>query len=141
AQLTRFFEPGDGDIGDLRIETSVRQFHAADLTYTRISQRLLSRARYDLFAVYLKGVDGLSHFTGKYSALFPAHVLDKQREARYGGSLAEYYRYADDQLAGLLTFADADTDVVVCSDHGFEWQPEGRFAHEHAPAGVFILAG
>ncbi len=29
----------------------------------------------------------------------------------------------------------------MCSDHGFEWQPDGRFDHDHAPPGFLALWG
>jgi hypothetical protein len=137
-EVARFFDgpPRTGD--DRRIDGWTRRFLAADLTCMRVVRNLLERSRYDFFAVYLRGVDSFSHLTGEQSDLFGrANPADR----RYRRALVEAYRRADDQLGELLSLVRPETNVVVCSDHGFEWQRDGHFHHTYAPPGVVMLQG
>jgi predicted AlkP superfamily phosphohydrolase/phosphomutase len=107
---------------------------AMDDTSMSVARDVLKRGPYDLVAVYLRGIDIVSHgFSNQASA---------QAKDLYRRKLLEgYYRQADSQLATLISLADSETDVLVCSDHGFETQPEGTYGHRDAPDGVFLLAG
>lgn len=136
-ELARVFEgpPRSGE--DRRIDTWARRFLASDITYMRVAHELLERSRYDFFAVYLRGVDSLTHLAGEYSDLFGR----APGERRYRRALTEAYRRADEQLGELLSLVRPDTNVIVCSDHGFEWQRDGHFHHTYAPSGVVMLRG
>ncbi|MBD3367359.1 MAG: hypothetical protein GF405_04160 [Candidatus Eisenbacteria bacterium] len=110
----------------------------------------------DLMCVYLRGVDEVCH--GFWIYMDPGTRperdpeddrslwLDRQAEA-LSGLIAEYYRYADEQVGRILSRFPDDTTVVVCSDHGFRgpgdfgehrpWMGEDQ----HALDGVVILNG
>jgi arylsulfatase A-like enzyme len=105
----------------------------------RVARELLKGSRYDFFAVYLRGIDSLGHFAGRSSDLFGVAVDAGSR--RYRPVLAEAYRRADEQLGELLSLVGGDTNVIVCSDHGFEWQSNGSFEHVFAPSGMVMLYG
>lgn len=79
---------------------------AATRTYGQIAAALLAQGQPDLLAVYLEGVDTVSH-------LFV-------RDTRRGPPAVEAaYRDADALMTRLAAASDPETWVVVCSDHGF----------------------
>jgi tetratricopeptide (TPR) repeat protein len=93
---------------------------AATRSYAAMAESLLGTAPPDLLAVYLEGIDTVSH-------LFV-------REARRGPPAVEAaYRDADALLARLAAASDADALLVVCSDHGFQ-PPEAAAAIKEDPA-------
>jgi len=71
--------------------------------------------------------------------------------AAFSQTVDRCYEYQDQVLADVLTLADADTLVIVCSDHGFksgDRRPdtegradEGEAALWHLPNGVVFLRG
>lgn len=79
---------------------------AATVTYSRIAERLASAERPDLLAVYLEGIDTVSH-------LF---VRDRVRGP---AAIARAYQDADALIAALASASPPDALVIVCSDHGF----------------------
>jgi predicted AlkP superfamily phosphohydrolase/phosphomutase/Flp pilus assembly protein TadD len=89
-------------------------------TYRRIGVSLLERERPDLLMVYIEGVDSTSHLFGH---LFRAERLGGElaaQQARYGNAVEHMYEYADQVLGDFLAAVDADTTLVVLSDHGFQ---------------------
>ncbi len=122
-------------------DAMLRAFLSSDRTYLAVASHLLEKGDWDFAAVYFRGIDVASHLTGAFSALHGKPATGRVA-ARYAGTLEAYYRLADSQLAQLLARVDDDTDVLVCSDHGFGWEPEHGFNHvETAPDGVFLLHG
>jgi hypothetical protein len=107
---------------------------ALDDTSMGVAGEVLKRGPYDFVAVYLRGIDIVSH---GFSNQGSAQARDLYRRKLLEG----YYHQADRQLATLMSLADHETDVLVCSDHGFEMQPEGTYGHRDAPDGVFLLGG
>ncbi len=98
-------------------------------TWTAVS--LLKQHDYDLAIVYLNETDAASH---KFSAL--------GSDLTQGG-VAEAYERADARVGELLAAVPMDrTNVVVLSDHGFEFNQKGIFQHtETCPTGILIMAG
>jgi predicted AlkP superfamily pyrophosphatase or phosphodiesterase len=105
-------------------------------------------------AIYLNGLDAAEHHfwrfrePDRFAGVAPGDVR------RYGKVIDEYYVYVDEVLGGLLERYPLDRSLVlVVSDHGHEANPKYDPAspdhfnrvcsgtHEHAPDGVFILAG
>lgn len=127
---------------------------AADHTYLGIADQLLKKERYDLFIVYISGVDITSHYYWKY---FYPKELDVSRpqnrfyratdeEIRiYGRVIPEYYCHVDKMIGNLLSYYDLAQDAVfVISDHGFK--AAGRFgvptiSGEHQKDGMYVVAG
>lgn len=82
---------------------------ASTRTYAGMALALLGSARPDFLAVYLEGIDTLSH-------LF---IKDNRRGQ---AAIEAAYRDADDLIARLAVASPQDTVIVVCSDHGFYGQ-------------------
>jgi hypothetical protein len=100
-----------------------RHIYESDGLALAAARELLRSQRIDLAAVYTSGVDNVSH------------------RFRQTGVVDRYYEYVDAQLAAVLDAAGPGANVALVSDHGFEYEDEQRFAHEHGPDGVLILSG
>jgi hypothetical protein len=154
-EVRGLFEPGAAGRGgraeDVRTHESLNDwtqgresmlvaFLSSDHTYANVADRLLGNGEWDFAAVYFRGIDVVSHLMGAASSLHDRPV--GRGMARYAGALEGYYRLADGQLQRLLERVGPDTDVVVCSDHGFAFEPHHGFNHvETAPDGVLLFHG
>jgi type I phosphodiesterase/nucleotide pyrophosphatase len=132
----------------LKLEDDLRFLIAADQSYLRVFKALLSSGSrlssgrpYDFAALYLRGIDLVSHRFARFSTLLATSQDAGPETARYRTTLEQYYREADRQLGQVLELTGADTNVIVCSDHGFERQPDGRYGHELGPPGTLLMAG
>jgi tetratricopeptide (TPR) repeat protein len=88
-------------------------------TYSAIGLQLWTQ-RPDLLLVYIEGVDSSSHLFGH---LFRAPGLSgelAEQQRRYGMAVEEMYLYADRMVGQYLEALDADTTLIVLSDHGFQ---------------------
>lgn len=75
-------------------------------------------------AVYLRAVDNLSH-----------------RLRQYTGVVDRTYEWTDALLGEYLDALDADTTLIVASDHGWGYEPEKAVGHNHGPDGILALYG
>ena len=88
-------------------------------TYRRIGLHLWEADRPDLLMVYIEATDSTAHLFGHlFRARGLAGELATQQE-RFGNAVEEMYRYADRVVGEFLRVIDADTTLVVLSDHGF----------------------
>ena len=85
---------------------------------------LLEREPVAFLAVYMSGIDNTSHLFGTNTG-----VVDR------------YYELMDEKIGALMARADADTSILLISDHGWEYENQSLFGHEHGPDGVFIATG
>ncbi len=85
---------------------------------------LLENDSLDLLALFVSGIDNLSH-----------------RSHRRIEVVQRWYEYTDRMLGQLLQQADDRTSVVIVSDHGWEYVEGPQLAHEHGPDGVFLAWG
>lgn len=122
--------------------------YARDAAYLRMLARVREREAYDFLAFYLNGVDIASHYFWKYR--FPEQWAEPVDPAlvRAGGEVIDrYVIYLDEALGGLLAEADADTVVIVVSDHGFvvgerpDTPAVSGIHYDRAPPGVIAMAG
>lgn len=150
AQVRRFLDLTDSEIESLGrgeyqtqlIDSEFRFLHSMDETYRRIALKVLEGPDPpDITAVYLRGVDIISHAALKYSDLLDRTDGTAEEERKYGAAVHRYYVYADEVIGGLVAAAGPDTNVLVVSDHGFERQPDGSVGHDNAPEGIFFAAG
>ncbi|MCC6408991.1 MAG: alkaline phosphatase family protein [Planctomycetes bacterium] len=90
-------------------------------TYERIGTELLSRSQPSLSLLFLVAVDPISHTYWHLfrPSEFQGHV-DPDEARRVGKIVPAIYRHDDAYLAGLLPKFDANTVVIVVSDHGFK---------------------
>jgi predicted AlkP superfamily phosphohydrolase/phosphomutase/Flp pilus assembly protein TadD len=89
-------------------------------TYRRIGLHLWHRDRPDLLMVYLEGTDSTSHLFGHLFRAGPLTGELAAQQQRFGRTVEEMYRYADEIVGEYLRALDGRTTLVVLSDHGFE---------------------
>jgi predicted AlkP superfamily phosphohydrolase/phosphomutase len=139
-------------------EDELRIVYAKDESVIRMTRALLEEKVPRLLAAYIEGTDIASHYFWKYrftddwNRRYPNEKVPQEEIERYGGVIDAYYRLQDRNLATLLRFADADTTIIVCSDHGFVTgkRPPGTpgaartvsgVHEETGPPGILILSG
>jgi predicted AlkP superfamily phosphohydrolase/phosphomutase len=100
----------------------------------------------DLHAIYVKGVDGLSHQYWVDMVPGSGPPVSAAEEEMFGEVIPNYYVEMDGVLADLLTMADENTTVILTSDHGHSGpKPQGESYRigiaMHDPTGVLVLWG
>lgn len=104
----------------IRSSLSRRPVHTLKHLITRFEPRFTAAAFYS--------VDAFNHYFG----------VDHTLGGGFSPALEERYRFMDERLGELLDELDPATQVIVVSDHGFDFVNQN---HVHAPAGVFIARG
>ena len=120
----RFFEMGQcGCIGS-RQEKIVLERFWQDTFFSDIGQYLLdSKEKFDLFAIYFRGTDTMSH---QFIGFAEDEELLKQECAgkpgcdldRIHNALFNYYSYIDTQIGEIVKRSDRNTIFFVVTDHG-----------------------
>ena len=104
--------------GLLSDDEYLQQAHIVFDEQRRLFLHELARFRAGLFFYYFSSLDQNSHmFWRANDQKFPAY--DAQLAARHGHVLEDYYGEMDAMLGAALQAADAETTVLVVSDHGF----------------------
>ena len=109
----------------------LKWIYAADMTFYRVALELYKKKHPDFFTVYFRGVDEMSHvywdidLPGGYSP-----PLSDQEIAWLKRLIPNYYVFTDRMLGDFLKEAGKNTDVIVCSDHGFMGGGRGVMAHK-----------
>ena len=82
------------------------------------------------------------HFTAAnfYSVDTFQHQFDKDRDkgGPFAPAIEESYRFTDRQLGRFLTTVERGTNVIIVSDHGYDFE---LYHHFNAPPGVFFGTG
>ena len=144
AEIFQFVPPFDTTKAVVRQETltqSLRTVYAADLTFHRVGLALYRRNHADFFAQYYRGVDEMCHLYWDADVI-NSHLddpLNKEERAWLRSIIPNYYIFTDRLLGEFLREADKNTDVIVCSDHGFGGGGEGVRAHK--PDGIIFMTG
>jgi hypothetical protein len=134
AELFQFVSPIDTTHITPRQEALIqdlRWIYAADMTFYSIAIRLYKEQHPDFFAVYFRGVDAVSHrywdldVPGEFSP-----PLTDQEYQWLKNLIPNYYIFSDRLIGEYLKEADAATNVIVCSDHGFMGGGQGVMAHK-----------
>jgi predicted AlkP superfamily phosphohydrolase/phosphomutase/tetratricopeptide (TPR) repeat protein len=109
----------------------------------------LANEPWDVAAVYFDAIDHFCHGFMKYHPPRRPFVPERDFEL-YSGVVEAGYRFHDLMLGALLAETDADTTVILCSDHGFHpdhnrpagipSEPAGP-AVEHRDFGILAMAG
>ncbi len=82
------------------------------------SKHLLKNKAFDLFILYMGGIDIVSHYLWEYA--FPEGFDASIEEInKYGGLINNYYIWCDKFIGRILKDAAFDL-VIIVSDHGFE---------------------
>jgi hypothetical protein len=101
----------------------------SDLIFREIGLQFYIKQRPRVFAVYFSGIDVLGHRFTNTDPGEQAKLL-----AAFGDIQKNYYSYMDGMIKPLLDAADANTTIIVASDHGL-------MRGEHSDRGVFIMDG
>ena len=106
---------------------------------------LLPRVKPDLMMLHFQCIDWASHEFLQFSGPTKHAGAEPNPPAwrRYDRTVTAFYEYADEWLGRILALRDADTAVVVVSDHGFEktLDQEGRGHHNESPPGILVMEG
>lgn len=93
----------------------------------RVAEHLLETRPWDLFFMVEMGTDRIHH--GFWRFADPEHRLYEPGNP-YATAMLDYYRALDTKLAPILRFVDADTAVLVVSDHGAKRMDGGICVNE-----------
>ncbi|MGB5551936.1 MAG: alkaline phosphatase family protein [Thermoanaerobaculia bacterium] len=88
-------------------------------SYRDIGLQLWRREKPALEMVYIEGVDSTSHLFGHLFRVegLVGELADQQ--SKYGKTVEQMYRFADELVGQYLEAMDDETTLVVASDHGF----------------------
>ena len=104
-----------------RYEETLRHYWRVDSLRRDWAVSLMKEQPADLTLVFFKGTDPMAHLTWAFMDPRPFAGLftppPGSRE-RFGQLLPRYYEFVDAALGTVLAAADADTDILVISDHG-----------------------
>ena len=143
AELFQFVAPIDTTKVTARqreLVKDLRWIYAADVTFFRLAMQLDRTERPDFFAVYFRGVDAVSHVYWDIDLPDGHYKGVTDEEYRWmKGIIRNYYVFTDRMIAELVRSAGPQTDVIVCSDHGYLGGGKGVMAHKLD--GIAFLAG
>ncbi|MGE5264832.1 MAG: alkaline phosphatase family protein [Acidobacteriota bacterium] len=104
------FSKGRGEIFMQALEYSANQ-------RVKAAEYLLSKYPWDFFMLVFPETDTVSH--GLWSYFDPTHhEHDPEQATRWRDGILTLYRHLDSQIARLVANLDADTTVLLMSDHG-----------------------
>jgi hypothetical protein len=116
---------------------------AKDRTYYDMALRLLQDEPVEVIAAYYQGVDAAGHDFDRYvyggnvnevrKPIVSSEEVDAAQERVWS-----MYEYADQMVGGLTAGLGDDTNVIVLSDHG--WNYDGT-SHWNDDPGIFIASG
>lgn len=122
------------DYLDIAYEASMFKFsYPGDKTLIAAAKYMLENEEQpDFWAIYLQGMDSMSHQYMKY--FFADENMDKLipiNVKRYRNLMENYYIYMDEAVGEFLERMDPNTNVFIVSDHGFEnvMLPTGHYHH------------
>jgi len=111
----------------------------------RVSRAILrDETSLSVLAVYLGGLDGVSHNFWRYRFPedFSEDVPTPDEVDRLGPVLDRYLEFLDREIGSLIAAFPAPPNVIVVSDHGFgPASHHPMFSGWHGEHGVFIAAG
>ncbi|MBM3891249.1 MAG: phosphodiesterase, partial [Verrucomicrobia bacterium] len=109
---------------------SLGKIIAETMSVHAAATELLETQPWDFAAVYYDSID---HFGHGFMTYYPPRLpwVKEEDFAVYQHVVANGYRYHDAMLGALLRYADANTTVVLLSDHGFH---TGHLRPGHIPA-------
>jgi len=113
-------DPEDDEVRLIRSSMSRHTIHYLSLLIRRHQPRFTAAAFYS--------VDAFNHYFG----------VDRTTGGPFAPAIEERYRFADTRLKELLEALGPDVNVLVVSDHGYDFVNNN---HTHAPPGIFFARG
>ncbi|MBD3856618.1 MAG: alkaline phosphatase family protein [Acidobacteria bacterium] len=114
------FDPESERIRFIRSSMRSHTVHYLSLLIRRHQPRFTASTFYS--------VDAFNHYFG----------VDSRTGGPFAPAVAERYRFADTRLGELLEALGSDANVIVVSDHGYDFVNNN---HTHAPPGIFFARG
>lgn len=120
----------------------MRWMISADASFTDIALKLGRPTPPPFMAVYLRSMDTFGHlfWNFQHPESWPPGLLDPSMVPFFQSTMERNYAWIDGQLGRILTLADDQTTVVLCSDHGFKGGGGGG-VQDHRLEGVLVMAG
>jgi predicted AlkP superfamily phosphohydrolase/phosphomutase len=109
----------------------LRWIYAADQTFYRVAMHLYRTQKPDFFTVYFRGVNEISHIYWDIDV--PGSKRSAKNDAEYHwlkNIIPNYYVFTDRLIGDFLKEAGPQTDILLCSDHGFMGGGTGVMAHK-----------
>jgi len=106
------------DVDDYRTENKEQILSQIyEMTEKRFSlfKHFLQTRPWDFAMMVEMGIDRMHHGFWKY--MDPEHPK-YEAGSKFESAIFDYYKFVDDQIAGLLTAVDESTAVLIVSDHG-----------------------
>ena len=135
--------------GRQRLRELARMYATSEY-YRRLAVDLQRRYRPQLLGVYFEIIDACGHLFMEDAPPRRPQVVAADYEA-FSATVDRCYEYQDEVIGDLLSMADEQTLVVLCSDHGFksgDRRPDtpgradvGQAALWHLPSGLLVLRG
>ncbi|MFN0151868.1 MAG: alkaline phosphatase family protein [bacterium] len=124
----------------------------SDRSTLKMALDLLKTQPVDIAAVYLTGIDTMSHlyWHWSYPEEFSRYQIPQADIDKYKDVIPLYYELMDDYLGQLLKVVGSDATVMILSDHGFGGTGKLPWSGGHgsitpgaplAPPGVLVLSG
>ena len=113
-------DPENERVRLIRSSMSRHTVHYLSLLIRRHQSRFTAAAFYS--------VDAFNHYFG----------VDRTTGGPFAPAVAERYRFTDTRLGELLEALGPDVNVIVVSDHGYDFVNNN---HTHAPPGIFFARG
>ncbi len=122
------------------------RLYVSDLFSIDAAVHLKAKINPEFLTVYLPGLDGLQHLFWRYQKPEQFPFLPKENLSKFSKTIESYYAFIDQQISKLI---DADSTIIIASDHGMEAIPEPEYnrqtlrsgQHERSPDGVLIMKG
>jgi arylsulfatase A-like enzyme len=128
------------------VDNRLNFYFPKDESVARLAEHFLTTRPVDFFAVYLQGIDIVSH--GFWKFMLPQGFDVTPREiARFGEVIPRYYEYIDEKVGQIVRHADEHTVIIICSDHGFtSWHADAGekywyLSGNHTREGMLLMAG
>lgn len=150
AQLERFVDPAvwrDHPDEAAELLVQLRNYVAGDLTYLAMAKALYAREPFDVFTVYFRGLDLVSHSYWKWFEPHYSNLTDDDWRVRMMRSvILEYHVFTDELIGEVLGLLHPETRVVLVSDHGFVGHRRTRSGlttgvKMHDVDGLVVLSG
>lgn len=131
------FKPAWYDpVSELRFGYTLDRTHAAIA-----AEFLAAQPPLGFLAVYLRGVDIVSHAAMCHSKLYPECEVTPEGTALYGELVSRYYADTFTRVRRIVEAAGDGALVVIVSDHGFEQEGPAFMDHHFGPPGVLMVLG
>jgi len=98
----------------------VKFAYCSQRSYEKMALHQLAKGQPDLTGIFLVATDPVQHTFWHYYEPGAYTGVDPKAAARLGALVPNIYRHDDAYLGELLKRVDANTVVLVVSDHGFE---------------------